>query len=42
MAMAVAGMKILNDKKARQAAEAKAAKVAEDLQKSEQKWYKFW
>ena len=41
--MAVAGMKMLNDKKAREQAEAEAAaKVAEDLQKSEQKWYKFW
>ena len=46
MAKAVAGMKMLNDKKARERAEEEALQAArtrsELERKQNQKWYKFW
>jgi Protein of unknown function (DUF3767) len=47
MAMAVAGMKMLNDKKAREkaaeeAAEAAATKAAEEERQRNKRWYKIW
>ena len=46
MAKAVAGMKMLNEKKARERAEEEAVQAArlkaEMEQKQNQRWYKFW
>jgi hypothetical protein len=47
IAAAVAGMKMLNDKKAKERAEEEAAEQAQKLklaeaQRNSPKWYKFW